>query len=307
MNRTMMSWWKKIKSIIIPEKNISLVPLVVPHDLLNSVKEKKDNYILWSHELRDSHGFLPGCDSLLFTSLSAVGGSPVNLFAARDGGRWYRTPSRDCFSSGRSGSTVSRDMLLGVLWYAYAKKDIGVVEDLFNFAKGHGFKIGDGDPARVYLTPNMKKLCTDIVDNLGGRNDRFFRQIPMVFPSGLKGYEAHLQILIILLKLHMDGHVSKTMADRIHEHAERNEFNSLFQLARALITDGNLYKCTELLIGLSQFPSDHLPDNTCRSTEYLWEREHDADWYGSDLHQETYSGSDLIFAAGLIELFISKY
>ena len=88
---------------------------------------------------QDSYGFLhvDRCDSTLWSGLLGAAGVPVDLTAARDSsGAWYRRPLSyaECYDCGGSKSTVSRDQLLGVLWWAWRSQRADVLLDLLKYA-----------------------------------------------------------------------------------------------------------------------------------------------------------------------------
>lgn len=300
-----MSWWKKIKKQFSSEPQVPLASVRAP-DRWDILKSKRDLYIQKSKEVRDQHGFIPGCDSLCFTALSVVGGYPADLSAAEEDGRWYRTPNKDCFSSGRSGSTISRDMLVGLLWATYHQSDVSRLLRLIRYGEKKFWIIGDGEVSRTFVTPQIQKLIADVLDKLGGGNLRRYRILPHIYPSGLEGYEAHLQLLQILLRLHMYGEISATMNERVHQHYHRNPKNALYSIAYQLVTYGNLNEACDILLSSSQFPIDELPSTKNRNEEYLFQRELGFDWWPNPDHSEVFSGSDLIFAVGLMEKFLER-
>lgn len=97
---------------------------------------------------QDEFGFVDTrhCDS---TFLSGLIGSnkqiSVDLIKAKSD-KWYRRPYSypECFFCKESRSTVSRDTLLGVFWWAYTNQRNDVLEDIWKYAWKHYWKMGEG-------------------------------------------------------------------------------------------------------------------------------------------------------------------
>ena len=71
------------------------------------IEKKRELYLKLTDEVRDEHGFVDNCDSLLWAGLSIVGGVAVNLEAAEIDGLWFRKPSAAGFP-GRSKERLRR-------------------------------------------------------------------------------------------------------------------------------------------------------------------------------------------------------
>src|SRR5690606_36989106 len=53
------------------------------------------------------------------------------------------------------GSTISRDMLLGLAWYAWCNKRLDISEGVIKYALKNWGVMGEGDPARTNIMPNL--------------------------------------------------------------------------------------------------------------------------------------------------------
>ena len=113
----------------------------------------------------------PKCDSLLFTSLCKVAGgcSQANILMARDeAGAWHRDWHRDCWQTGGSASTVSKDMLMGLAYYAAfaAAKQEGcqIAQGVLDYAVSHNLVMGQpaSEVGRVIITPSLIQVFYDI-------------------------------------------------------------------------------------------------------------------------------------------------
>lgn len=166
-------------------------------------------------ELRLPHGWLVGDDDgMLWSALEAArpcGETQANILAAEhpaDPGRFCRHPGPGCFETeGTDRTTWSRDMGKGFQVWAWRTKNLGAVERHAAYGRAHqltrfpptwqmGTPIGDG---RVVYTPAMIGTHYEIQRALGG-DDHTDRRWPNVYPTGLDDYQAHLQVLEILLR-----------------------------------------------------------------------------------------------------------
>jgi len=143
---------------------------------LDELLEKVKLYIALAEETKDADGWiLPGdCDGLLHNSLAYLGGL-VTYEALQQAeqapGKWTRTPQADCLSTGRSKSTISRDMLLGVVAAAVNEGDLQTLKDLRQYAKDNNFIMGEHDGSidgrwRVFMTPTFYKLLEQSINFL---------------------------------------------------------------------------------------------------------------------------------------------
>jgi len=270
----------------------------------SKIEELQEKFTLYKNlikEHQDEYGFISSdCDALLWSSLVSIAGVEVRIEAAKDeNGRWYRTPKKDCFSSGRSKSTISRDMLLGIYWHAYYGRKSELSKNLIDYAVENRLQMGEGDQSRIFLTPNMLGLLADINSKLGYNKYFILRGIPKDFYPNLIDFEAHLQVLYILLAGKVTGSISDAAKMRLIEHAARQESNILFQFAVRLYTDGQYEKLIDSLLDDRFFPSDRLPSTNERCDTWLWQRDFGKDWEPCEGNKE-HHGGDFIFLSYLI-------
>lgn len=258
-----------------------------------------------SRLLVDNHGFIqdhgdPSCDSTLFTGL--LSHPSTTLTDARDdSGRWYRRPLGsypECHESGQSNSTVSRDMLLGVLWYAVHTDQQHIANDLWKYAVEHAFIMGKGSPGEVLLTGNMIWLTATAAGKIS--------PVPWIVPpDNRSGFEAHLTVVQLLLKGELLGKLRVEDIDTLAKYADKNPKNGLFQYAVAKWRTGNMNPAVDILLDESLFPSDRNPDGSDRCEPWLWQRENQPHDWGPCLTTDPrygilHTGADFLFVANLL-------
>jgi hypothetical protein len=267
------------------------------------LKEKHSKYLkLFKSEQKEA-GFIytDKCDSLLFSSLlSAVGVPGIDVVAAEAApGRWWRRPASlpECYSVGESRSTISRDMLLGVLWWAWEKKRLDVLDRLFQFGESRDWVMGDDSiqGGHTVFTP-LLPLLARMRHRLGG-HEHPARHFPLAseFDLNKDGFEAHLQVLQIILDAKVKGSYSQQGWNRLEEQARRQPNNPLFQFAI-----GKHKKTVELLLNNKWWPEDRLPTTGDRKEPWLLERDFGPDWQPSNLPTKQHSGGDFLFVVSLL-------
>lgn len=283
----------------------------LPQAESEAMKAKLSLYLDLTHEVRNEWGFVPKCDSLLFTSLSYVAGYPADIEAAEDDGRWYRRPEKECYENGKdpdaepgSHSDISKDMILGMLWSTWYMKDkkkaLSRLQRLIDYSKGENWKVGRGPAGSTFITPPLRNTIAQMVFELGGKDHKVMRAYPMVWAKGLEGYQAHIQVLHILLRKKVMGDVSSKAHSRIIEHHRRNPKNAFFSYAYYCFHNGDYRKAADILLNEDYFP-DRLPESRDRCTEYLWQREKSVkDWGACPKEKLIHDGVDYMFVAKLI-------
>ena len=262
---------------------------------------KASNYAHMITKHQDSHGFLTiGCDSLLFTSLlAAVTDMDIDVTAARDSsGAWHRQPDKRCFPL-LSKSEISRDMLIGVMFWAVYKNKLEPLESMRDYGKSHNWIMGEGDRTRTTFSANLYELLDESIAYVKGDkfkgSDYLFATLPVT------GFEAHLQTLNILMVGKMRGKITGEMFKALQRNLKRNPRNALFQYAVAKYSHGIMTAPIATLLKEELFPTVILPNSTQRCTEYLWQREDDSDWMPCPGRGEEHTGMDLLFVYGLIK------
>jgi hypothetical protein len=278
-----------------------------PADPLQALAMKQVEYIELERAQRLAGAWEHDCDWLLFASLTAsveqFGELPSIKRAKDKQGAWHRTPARDCYSSGRAASTISRDMLLGLYWYLWRTKDLAELEALARYGKLNDWWMGEPYPGdfRAYLTPNMQSLLYEMIYRLGGEDSQR-RSFPQAWGKNLTGYQAHLQVLSILLWGEMRGGINDEMHVRLREHAEREPLNPLFCAAHAIYTGTVLLDaCYPLLMDEAHWPAKALPSKANHCEQWPTQRDNKPhDWAPCGTDQELHTGGAFMFIADKI-------
>lgn len=286
---------------------------------MSKLAQKYELYKQLIVQQQDEYGFIDHkyCDATLFTGLAGcVTGVDVNMWAAFDPEymMWHRRPlDKPCYNCGDEdpkGSTISRDMLMGLLWYSAFNVDRAMVDSIvFRAITRFGF-MGCAGSLKVLLTkcqimPPLFVTALLLRNKLrGGRwYDRFLEYIPADFGPVKVGYQAHLQVLHIMLRSIITGYISPGQLKKLEQQAARMPRNALFQLAV-----GNTHAARKILEDESLFPADRLPAAKDRKESWLWQRDSDdsdGDWEPSKKN-EVHHGGDFLFAYWLLEILENK-
>jgi len=254
------------------------------------LQDKYNLYLsLQTDSLRDD------CDGLLFRALAYVGGNThINIMEHYKAPLWYRSPDNACTGT----TTISRDMITGLLWWTWRTKNLEVASQLKQYAEDHAFKMGEGDP-RVYLTPQLYNTLFYIHKRLSGSTKN--STIPTIWDTKLFGYQAHIQMLHILLRAEIELFVQDKELEVIKAMFEREPSNALFAYAYAKYVSGSYEHVINLLLTMPQMPNDRLPTSHDRCTQWLWQRLSTTEnWFPCPDKNETYSGGDFLFITNLI-------
>ena len=214
------------------------------------------------------------CDSVLFSGLYGAGNSNVNLLAARaPDGTWRRRTlalpdcyfstqeERDAAGVGGSRSSISRDMFVGIIWWLWRHGDREGLRQILDYAIANDYVMGQGDPFRTGLGTTLSSIIAEAIYSLSSGNINYLkhRLFPRTYASGLKSYEAHLQVWLIVLEAEITGRVTNTMYNRLREHVLRQPNNPLYQAAWAVYGTGSLELTGNILLDEDKYPSDKLP------------------------------------------------
>lgn len=209
------------------------------------------------------------CDSLLFSGLAGAAGLSVDLLAARrDDQRWERRPRSlgSCLEQGESKSSVSRDMLLGVLWWSWRERKLAVAEELLAAALRDNLVVGEWDGSvegfnRVVVTPGLLGTMASVVYALGG-SDVAARHIPLSSLAVPRGYQRHLHALHLRLRAEAscaevpscrpEEQLTDSAKETLKGYAKEDPNNPLFPAVL-----GDVSRASFLLTEL--WPSDRLP------------------------------------------------
>lgn len=268
----------------------------------SDLQTKAETYLSLAPDAQGLAGFLPGCDSLLFSSLYKIGGAQVDLRAARKAdGSWQRHPDGKCFP-GESKSSISRDMLLGLMLATWVFKDKQTADELVAYGQENNWVMGKYDGSvdgqnRVTFTPQFIGLAYRLRWKLGGQYHVLADTPQSYFP--VEGYEAHLQGLRILLLALMDGKVDQIQLNTLKAQSQAQPDNALFAaLAAKFDPDlaGDQTQAIQVLSDERIFPAGRLPNTHDRCVDYIFNHEkNDADWQPCD-PLKVHSAADYLFA-----------
>ena len=259
---------------------------------------------------QDEHGFVlyQWCDATLFSAL--ISGvkelqKPVNLQAARDkDGYWHRRPIKypECYEWDKNnGSTISRDMMWGIAWYCWLKRDLKLAQSTYEHIKKHSYVMGFGDPARLIMMPALEQVFCLMIEALGGPKQGLGKYLWSPFPKSLKGYEVHLLVLQCLMLGELQGWIPKAAFEALEGYAKRYPENPLFQLAYRLFLDGNLTPAYRALMNERIWPKDRLPTNLDRYSDWVTQRTSPKDWAPEPVNYRIeHSGGDFLHVAYMI-------
>ena len=267
------------------------------------LEQRHTTYFSLLPTVRDASGFVDTdrCDSLLFSALTAVGaGDRIELEAAEvEPGKWLRRPVQypECFSSGGSQSEISQDMLLGVLWYAWRTEDLGMLERLYAYGEQNNWVMGEGLVSRTVMRPPLRATLAQMIWRLGGQHRPIISSVgdPWI-TTGIDGYQAHLQVLHILLRQEAYGRLSLAARRALESHYGREPRNPLFAAAAAtigLIRPGDAERV--LLQSPHHFP-DRLATSSDRCEEWTTQRDYSGSYEPCPEQGRTHSPGDWLFA-----------
>lgn len=287
-------------------------PLPANSEATLALRLKMESYERLARPLVDQEsGFLyaEDCDSLLFNGLyyASVIDTHTGAFdlakAQSPSGRWERRPvaKGPCYPD-ESKSTISKDMILGVMYFAWKTRRLDIAESLASYGEAHNWIMGEPDSQldRVVMTPSQIGLLYQVIYRLGGA-DTAARHLPDVYPEGKTGFEAHLEVISILLHAEVDDQegVTDVMLGRLREQASRQPDNPLF-LAALRRFDGDRTEALKALMESPHWPSDALPTSAQHCARWLVEKDDGDDWKPCPDKNETYLGGDFMFAASLV-------
>ena len=243
------------------------------------LEAKAEVYVSKMEALQGDFGWISAdkCDGLLFNGLAAATGRlGIDVKAAGVQGIYTRTPYASCFPEGRSRSSISRDMLLGLAHYFWTKQDRDGIEEFIQAHEASDWIAGAHDgsldgKSRVLVSPSLRAIFYEMRWRMGGA-DSGARLIPQVF-TPQKGFRIHLQVMTMHLIGRMRGKIPDGWHDLIQAYRDNNMENALFQALASRYGDGDQMNAVELLLSDKYFPAQRLPEHTEYCTDYLWERD----------------------------------
>jgi hypothetical protein len=191
-------------------------------------------------------------DGSLWAGLAARAGLSVNVAAAvQANGRVTRRPFKDSIIPDESASSISNDMILGVIAGLLYQKEAKVLESVFNYGKVNSWVMGYPVymAGRVVLKPNNIALLARSIDHLGGPAYQE-RLIPLIYvPLQDSDYPTHLQLISFLVARDVGE------ANYINELIVQETCNYNQDDALAMAVCGRHDRATDLLLGDYQYPS----------------------------------------------------
>jgi len=276
----------------------------LPQDLL----EKQAVYRALAPSRQNANGFIETdrCDALMMTALLDVGGGPVaNIHAAEEEpGKWLRRDidSGKCYPNNGAKSSISRDMLLGVMWYAWARRDINILQDMYSYGERNNWVMGEGDIARTGMR-TLRGTLAAVIHALGGPyrpGDELLTDPQLIVKDG---YEAHLQVLVLLLRGEIYGRLSDHSRHVLRGLADSNPNSPIMQAAAARWVHPDYYPRFLLASRSEQyFPSGRLPTSADRCIDWATHEKNPLDWAPCAEENRIHSGGDLLFALYIVEL-----
>lgn len=193
------------------------------------------------------------------------------------------------------GSTISRDMLLGLAYYAWYNKRLDISENIINKAFSNFGVMGRGDPARINIMLPLLSTFAWISYRLGGPSRKWLRifNIPNYKTTD---FRAHLQVLHILLRKELSGKINKGNEKILKYHSKRQPNNPLFRFA-----SGEKAQALRLLKDTFLWPENRLPNTRDRKESWIIQRDYGINWIGRSGEAKEHSGGDYVFLYSLIE------
>ena len=262
----------------------------------SDLSHKFDFYLSETEKLKNQFGWITDdCDSLLWNSLYKSIGGNIDLNIARDdSGKWFRNPSHDCYPA-RSKSSISQDMLLGLMFATYHDKDLDRIEKLIQYGESNPgplgtWKMGEGDQFRTLMRPPLQNLAYKIRNHL--RQGKEFKVLD---------FTDHLSILHLFLLAKLQNGASQESVLWFRYYADKSPKNALFSAIAKRYGIAVKIDPNQTLMDETVFPSDRLPTSADRCEPYLWQRDEGSnDWKPCPNESEIHPGIDFLIAAGIV-------
>lgn len=194
------------------------------------------------------------CDGALWAGEAAAAGTDTEVYLSLQmDGRPTRKPGKDCNIS-ESASTISTDMLTGILLGLYSVKDLDGLLLLQQYADQHNLVMGTpnataADLALTLMKPSTRTLLSFLITNLGGHATGEWHILPIPHVSNPTDYNLHLDLLTLLMQ-HLTGHWSKEAVYAADQDADKNPTDPLAQAVA-----GNLESAADLLLSNAPLPT----------------------------------------------------
>ena len=180
------------------------------------------------------------CDGVLWASEALLGGISLDIYEARDKeGKWYRSPSHDCFDTGRSRSDFSNDMLVGIVLAC----DGNAVRRYYAWLVRHNFIMGRGDRGATFVKPNVLGV---LKRSLGKPAPR----LPYIRNN--KDYVRHIQMLMIYIDGRTTGYITEHELEVLESYDDGKDYLLTAIVARY---NGDYERAIKLLLEEGHQPS----------------------------------------------------
>jgi hypothetical protein len=279
---------------------------------LVEVKHKQQVYCELSQTRYESQGWVHSkCDGLLFTSIHGLVCDYVSVNQFQKlAGLWKRSPTQDCFANGESKTGISRDMLTGLLLYAWHHERRDILVELIAYGEDNGWDMCDGEHkdeqwrlGRCVVSPTLKATIYELSAQMGNDCDTrcaAARLVPQVWDPHQRSFPAHLLQLHFLVRGLAQGALNDNQIDQLRWQVERVPQNALFRANYALWTTGDMTEVVNLLLFSPRFPEDRLPGSGEHCTDYLWQRDPGADWQPCAEENQTHYGTDYLLVSAIV-------
>jgi hypothetical protein len=272
-------------------------PRPVEPTKIEQLAAKAERYEQWFLTKQDKSGFIEvaECDSLFMTGIS---NPKAKLEVAEvSPGRWFRRPVYypECWSVGASRSEMSRDGLLGVMYWAVENKRPDVLIRLWDYGAANNWIMArNGGEHAIFGPPHISLLAQALFYTSDGKYDFAVRHIRYPDVSAADGFVGHLQVLQWLMQKTIYGSILGSDRYLIEQHAKNRPYNALM-----LFMNGEHDKATDVL--LNSFPNDRLPNSTDWCADWI----NGQDFTGTGIYpcpekSREHSGGDFLFVARLI-------
>jgi len=210
----------------------------VEPDEPNRLEELERSHLLSVLELEDDWPSRVDCDGSLWAGVACAGGASLDIYEAEESpGRWRRRPAPHCEVPDDSRSTISNDMLLGIMSCLLHRQDLDGLQGISDYGVENAWVMGDPFPSgigEVVLKPVNRGYLCRAIDSLGGARGRNCT-IGTVYSSPSQDYVYHVQTVGIYLDIMATGGANATQITRMQKNTEARPGDCL------LMTTDSLY------------------------------------------------------------------
>mgnify|MGYP001615603093 CR=1 FL=1 len=227
----------------------------------------------------------------------------INIDAAKDeNGAWYRRPGHDCGPAfNNSRSTISRDMVVGLLWHMWRNKDVKGATALLKDLKARTYWLrGEGTAGELLMTPALVNTLAEMVFRMGGTSYDTERAFPAILDDSGEGFIAHLTVLHLLLRGEILGGLFESDIKTLKSYMDKSPQNPLFVGAYHKYSDGNQSAMIDMLMDNSEWPNNSLPTTENHCSNWPVQRVYDEKNWGACSPTKEHTGAELVVIYSLI-------